>query len=68
MTPGSNDQSAHPCVVVPELKESLLSVSKLADDGVVYVFDKNQCCVLLFASDHRENHWFCVLKGWTVLL
>lgn len=43
MKPGFSDHSSHPCIVVPGLKESLLSVSKLADDGVVSVFDKNQC-------------------------
>lgn len=40
---GFKDSSQHSEIAVPLLKEILLSVSRLADTGVVSVFDKDKC-------------------------
>lgn len=41
--PGFFDGSTHSLVIVPQLTEPLLSVSKLADSGIVTVFNKTAC-------------------------
>lgn len=41
--PGFLDKSTHPSLVIPNLKEPLLSVSKLSDTGIVSVFDNKEC-------------------------
>lgn len=42
ISPGFTNGTSQNAVVVPRLTEPLLSVSKLADNGVTTVFDKNQ--------------------------
>lgn len=44
LDPGFNDGTTQTAVVVPKLTEPLLSVSKLSDEGVTTVFDKNNFC------------------------
>lgn len=39
--PGFTDKTSQSAVVVPQLTEPLLSVSKLSDDGIVTIFDKS---------------------------
>lgn len=41
--PGFKDSSRHNAIVIPKLKEPLLSVSKLADTGIVSIFDDKRC-------------------------
>lgn len=41
--PGFSDSSIHDTLVIPSLQEPLLSVSKLADSGIVSVFNDKEC-------------------------
>lgn len=41
--PGFIDSSKHSAILIPSLTEPLLSVSSLADTGIVSVFDKDKC-------------------------